>query len=92
MANQDEMSEQEAEDAWTKATLTEKLAELGFDMDKPLDETKLTDEQKETLHGAIDMLVGAISVGHSTLEKTAASECAICVEVTEIWNELLKVE
>lgn len=88
----EEEDEAAAEDAWAKSNLSEKLGELGFDMDTPIDETKLTQDQKDTLHGALDMLAGAISVAHTTLEKTAASDCAVCVEVTTVWNELLKVE
>ena len=80
------------EDAWAKLLVGEKLSELGFELKEPMSDALFSEDQRETLHGAVDMLAGAISVGHSTLEKTVVSECEICKEVTEEWNELLKVE
>lgn len=82
----------EEDDAWAKMSISEKLSDLGYDLDTPIDEAKLTEDQRETLHGVCDMLAGAISVGHSTLEKTAASDCDVCKVVTEEWNEVLKVD
>lgn len=81
------------EDEWAKLSIGEKLNELGFELKDKMSDSLFTADQKETLHGALDMLAGAISVGHTTLEKTVTSDdCGPCKEVTELWNELLKVE
>lgn len=87
----------EEEKDWDKLSVEEKLTELGFGAglgDTAFAEGALTQDQLERLHGVLDIAGGSIGAAHDTLEKTVgnAEQCAVCKDVSDLWNELLKTE